>query len=80
MSENNLKPCPFCGGNAVMHEPDDGPYAGGVFIECAKCKASSVLMYPEKCNGLDGHFVHEAINHASSNGLPPTTVCAPRGS
>lgn len=29
----NLKPCPFCGGEAVYNEKE-------VCIECSKCKAS----------------------------------------
>lgn len=49
--EEELKPCPFCGGNAfgatiAAHShiiatfmPD---YAGGAFIECAQCGASII--------------------------------------
>lgn len=45
MSETKLKPCPFCGGEAVIHtvEPHKHlfvampAYGGGTFIECSVC-------------------------------------------
>jgi hypothetical protein len=45
--ESTLLPCPFCYGRAEFHESED---AGGVFIECGTCKASSTMMFPEKCD------------------------------
>lgn len=45
-----LKSCPFCGGLPVICHSQTGESAGGVFIECTKCKASSVTMFPEKCD------------------------------
>jgi Lar family restriction alleviation protein len=45
-----LKPCPFCGGKAKYQEvpadSPDNPWAGGEFIECKRCKASTSLMFP----------------------------------
>lgn len=46
MSDERLKPCPFCGGKAVLHivEPHKHElatwmpdYGGGAFIECTQC-------------------------------------------
>ena len=31
---NELKPCPFCGGNARIHDMGDGRK----HVECSKCK------------------------------------------
>lgn len=41
-----LKPCPFCGGDGRFGETPEG----GHYIECAGCSASSVLMFPDKCD------------------------------
>ena len=46
-----LKPCPFCGGKAKYEtvEASEGsidPNAGGEFILCTKCNASSSIMFP----------------------------------
>jgi len=42
----NLKPCPFCG-----FQPDFGETPeGGVFLECQGCRASTTMMFPEKCD------------------------------
>lgn len=43
MSEIELKPCPFCGGEAVIHVSD------GVAVICRECGAAS------KCL-VDGHL------------------------
>ena len=37
----DLKPCPFCGGEAREEEADDG----GKFIECSTCSACTALHY-----------------------------------
>jgi len=42
--EYNLKPCPFCGGNATLRRTPDG----GAFIDCDDCQASSQLVYGDK--------------------------------
>lgn len=42
-----LAPCPFCSGEArLVHEE----FTGGYWVECTKCKASSVQMFPDKCD------------------------------
>ena len=48
MSESTeLLPCPFCGGNPVMHTIDEhGPNFGAQFIECSGCQCSTYLMFP----------------------------------
>lgn len=38
---SDLKPCPFCGGEARKDEADDG----GKFIECSTCSACTALHY-----------------------------------
>lgn len=49
MKDTKLKKCPFCGSVArymVIDEEDGGPHAGGEYIECTKCKASTSIMFP----------------------------------
>lgn len=43
-----MKPCPFCGGKPkyLTIEGEDNPNDGGECIECRKCGASSVVMFP----------------------------------
>jgi Lar family restriction alleviation protein len=45
----NLKPCPFCGGKPkyqIVDSTEDTPNAGGEYIECTKCGASTNLTFP----------------------------------
>ena len=41
MPETKLKPCPFCGGKAYIHDAicDDGAYLF-TFVQCHTCKAN----------------------------------------
>lgn len=50
MINEKLKPCPFCGGDAVLHSVTDEHELdnGGSFIECLFCKASSAMVFGEK--------------------------------
>ena len=50
MSQVTLKPCPFCGGDAIMHSitGEYEPNNGGSFIECFFCKSSSAMVFGEK--------------------------------
>ena len=46
---DDLKPCPFCGGDAEYGEVGgEGGDAGGQFVQCtnAMCAASSALIFP----------------------------------
>lgn len=48
-----LLPCPFCGGEAtfgfVAHtDREDDPNAGGEFVDCSQCQASTALVFPLK--------------------------------
>lgn len=38
MSNTELKPCPFCGGKAVVHVND------GVRVVCTKCEAGTIVL------------------------------------
>ena len=45
-NNNELKPCPFCGGKAKLEFDDEACYHGGRgldFVECKKCHAKSAL-------------------------------------
>lgn len=44
-----LKPCPFCGGEATL---TTAPFEGVVFIECTQC--SAMMGRHRKCGGT-GH-------------------------
>lgn len=48
MSDPILLPCPFCGGIADFGIVHGGENDMGRFIECRKCRASSLLMFPQK--------------------------------
>lgn len=41
MDENNLKPCPFCGGEASIIQKSWDLFITGVRIECDECGAST---------------------------------------
>ena len=40
----NLKPCPFCGGESEIHQAYDGMYQ----VECANCFARSAFARDKK--------------------------------
>ena len=50
----NLKPCPFCGGEAeridIPAEHDDIENAGASCIQCSRCVASTALHFDRKEN------------------------------
>ena len=52
MSAQELKPCPFCGGDAKRIDIDDGENAGGSCICCTRCMASSNVEF-----GYKEHFI-----------------------
>ena len=45
-----LKNCPFCGGKAERVDIEDGDNAGGSFVHCTKCDASSNVEFEFKEN------------------------------
>ena len=57
---DELKPCPFCGGEAKMRTSISSsiPKRSIVFCYCEKCGASGKLIEDSKC---DGTFIKEAI-------------------
>ena len=47
----DLKPCPFCGGEAARLDiEEEGPNFGGSCIECARCGASGPVHFDRKEN------------------------------
>jgi Lar family restriction alleviation protein len=49
MSEQSLKPCPFCGGAAQFQSipnEDGDPQAGGEYVECSQCQNCTNLVFP----------------------------------
>lgn len=48
-----LKPCPFCGGEAEIIHLDDGDNAGGSCVCCTKCQASGNVEFGRKENFVD---------------------------
>lgn len=63
--EEELKPCPFCGGKAEILDIDDGENAGGSCVSCTQCLASSNVEFEFKENFVsnwnrrmnDGHAI-----------------------
>jgi Lar family restriction alleviation protein len=49
VSEQSLKPCPFCGGAAQFQSipnEDGNPQAGGEYVECSQCQSCTNLVFP----------------------------------
>ena len=49
----DLKPCPFCGGEAEIIHLDDGDNAGGSCVCCTKCQASGNVEFGRKENFVE---------------------------
>ena len=73
----NLKPCPFCGGEAeridIPAEHDDIENAGASYIQCSRCVASTALHFDRKEN------LESSWNDRKSHGLNTDTVTADDG-
>lgn len=50
MSDIDLKPCPFCGGDAEIVHINDGENEGGSCVSCSRCLASSNVEFEFKEN------------------------------
>ena len=48
-----LKPCPFCGGEAEIIHLDDDDNAGGSCVCCTKCQASGNVEFGRKENFVE---------------------------
>jgi len=48
---NDLKPCPFCGGGAFMHDSDLESY---ISVSCKKCGMSNGTYYMSKSKAIAG--------------------------
>ncbi len=46
--DNELLPCPFCGGEAERADLEDEDNFGGSVIQCKKCQASSAVHFDRK--------------------------------
>ena len=40
--EEELKPCPFCGGEAKLHEQKHREYASTYYVECKNCECKTI--------------------------------------
>ena len=61
----NLRPCPFCGGQASMKDNEDGAN----FVECGQCGASTNLQYSLKDDGRPQ--LYERWNTRIERSAPP---------
>lgn len=50
MLNEELKPCPFCGGDAEIVNIEEGENAGGSCVCCTRCMASSNVEFEFKEN------------------------------
>ena len=50
-AEPELKPCPFCGGKAIVHEPGDGWL--GWSVRCTGCLGATLIFGNER-SAIDG--------------------------
>lgn len=57
----DLKPCPFCGGEAERITLEDRENFGGDVITCTKCQASSHVEFGRKENLVNSWNRREAI-------------------
>ncbi len=58
ITEENLKPCPFCGGKAqIMYGPDHEHSLYGAWARCKKCGAR----VPEKCLPMNYYAVIQRV-------------------
>lgn len=71
MSDIELKPCPFCGGEAIIRtqiiQISDGvPAYQNARVECKKCRATSSTFIDKDNNGMHIFSVIEAWNRRVS--------------
>jgi Lar family restriction alleviation protein len=48
MTDDELLPCPFCGGEAERFDLEDGDNFGGSVIQCKKCQCSTAVHFDRK--------------------------------
>lgn len=56
MTEINLKPCPFCGGEAKFKSKSLFNYVDETWVECDSCAARSKSGLTMKRKPADSHF------------------------
>ena len=68
-----LKPCPFCGGEAKIYNFIDTRYGNSIkcYVECTNCKGSTRTFEDEK-NNFD--YMHHAIEMWSARTVTPDIV------
>jgi len=70
---NELKPCPFCGGEARRIDIDatkpSVPDAGASYIACGRCYACSPIMFGEK-TGLEESWNRRALSTIDPDAKP----------
>ena len=78
MQSENLKPCPFCGGEADRVDIEDGENAGGSFVHCTVCDASGNIEFEFKENFISNwnRRVEAALSAAEPQPAPSVAVKA----
>lgn len=67
MTENELKPCPFCGGRAVLRRGNKNKH--GYFVLCTECNARSGFECDKYTSRQDNaQLAIEAWNRRKDNG------------
>ena len=64
-----LKPCPFCGGEAeiVNHTTHTIPIGLSAYVQCKKCKASG-KSFEQGCYNYDIRYIFKAIDAWNGRG------------
>jgi Lar family restriction alleviation protein len=61
--QSELKPCPFCGGEAERVDIEDGDNAGGSFVHCTVCDASGNVEFEFKENFISNWNRRAALSN-----------------
>lgn len=70
---NELKPCPFCGGEAKIHKSTEcwghGEYVGYAVVKCCKCFATGMKIYDREMpnNETMERLAREAWNRRTND-------------
>ncbi|WP_083532123.1 Lar family restriction alleviation protein [Agrobacterium pusense] len=76
MQSEELKPCPFCGGQAERVDIEDGDNSGGSFVHCTVCDASGNIEFEFKENFISNWNRRAALSAAEPQPAPSVAVKA----